>query len=286
MVLGELHLSAALDLLERSLPLALGEHDALVVPPLLQDNLPSAEALQALAVLYLHAELEGAALVICAEAVAEQRAQLRVSAALAEALDRFADLARRTFTAGQREQLFQRLFGMASTGVAGPGRPAAANHAFLGQLAGLCAALVQLADDLRQPGARGPRLATEERVRTALERLLIGLVPHAAGGLLPWAARLNAQLAAARAVIEHPELGTLLGVTGAAAVLRALTDGAAVELGVAIRRGQAGHRLLAACARLAERLRGPGRVVEPTDAIVRDAAEWLAGYGLLAGSRS
>src|SRR6476659_6418643 len=93
MLEGAFSLASTLDLLEMSLPFALASEE-LIVPPLLQNVATAPEGLQACAVLYVHAELETAAVVIAAEALAEHRLWLRAPAGLAAALQRFVELSR------------------------------------------------------------------------------------------------------------------------------------------------------------------------------------------------
>jgi hypothetical protein len=281
---GVFSLASTLDLVEQSLPFALASED-LVVPPLLPNSAPAPEALQAFAVLYVHAELETTALVTAAEALAEHRLWLRASPSLAATLERFVDLSRELPTARDRQQLLARLFGFGAGQGTGTLR-APVNHAFLGQLAALCGALVRLADEARMPGAQGPRASTQQEVRDGVQRLVLGFSSYGQGGLGLWAARLNAGLAAARAIIEHPELAPLLGVTNAKGVLRALTDGAAVDLEIAAQRADAGHRVLAACVHVAQKLRSYEPLFSPNDPVCVRAAAWLAAYGFHVGSRT
>lgn len=271
---AELLLTNALAVAEHSLPVLPGDGDALVVPPLYSDNLPATDTLQAVATLYLHAELELAAVLPCVEALAAERVNLPISPALDGLLERYLEQARRGLSRPERQALFARLFGLGGA----TSLRDAANHGFMGNLTALCAALVQIDDDVRQ--AKGPRVATEERVRSALERLLIGLVAFAYGGLGAWASSLNVLLGAALEVLRHPDLEGLVGGHGLTGVVRALTGGAAVDLTVALARAQPGHRLLLSCTRFAPRLRTPGPIAELGDPAIADAARWLAAYGL------
>jgi hypothetical protein len=115
--------------------------------------------------------------------------------------------------------------------------------------------------------------------------LVLGLSSHGLGGLALWAARLNAGLAGARAVIEHSELAPLVGATNASGALRSLTAGSAVDLETAVRRAEAGHRVLAACVHAAQGLRSFEPLFAPNDPVCARAAAWLAAYGFSVTTR-
>lgn len=234
---------------------------------------PSPQVLEAFAGLYLHAELEAAALVRAVEALAAARHQLPLSVSTAGKLERFVEVARQAPGPAEREEIFARLFGMG--GAARADR--AGNHAFLPAFATFASALVAVEDDLLRLGRVGT--TARERLRTAVVALSSMLAADTAGGLVFVVQRLNALVQAAIAVLSDPDLGTRLGARGLAQAIRALVGDAAPDAGAAVTRGRAGQRLLLSLPRL---LAAEGAVPHQDPAII-DAACWLSAHGLAGG---
>src|SRR5262245_27820953 len=95
------------------------------LPPLDEaGDLPSAQTLRALAVLYLQGELEQAGLLPVAEMLAEARAQLALrSLAAARKLENFARQMSAQYDLASRNRIFARLFGTGRAVVNGDGTP-------------------------------------------------------------------------------------------------------------------------------------------------------------------
>lgn len=248
------------------------------LPPLGPQAGLTAGTLSTIAKAYLFAELETAGLVVCADAVAEARGALRSSYGLASRIERYIELQRRCPTTLEREAFYVRWFGI--------GRHAAidepGNHGFFPRLSELCGALATLA----QAGIGAPsRSYGQERSRGALERLL-GELSLLAGGDLSMVSRIEQLASAGVAILSDPELATLLGVSGFAAVVQTLVGGVALDLALAYRRGRSGQAVLEDCGRLLSRVsaggaeRGVVAFVEPTDPAIAHAVQWLASYGL------
>jgi hypothetical protein len=241
------------------------------LPALLPDPRLTRNLLEQLAHAYLFAELESAALIVCADAVVDARASLRASHALAVKLEAYVELLRHSPSTLEREAFYVRCFGV--------GRHASlderGNHAFYPRFAELCNALGALS-------LRGQPLAlrlVQERARGSLERLLAELSLLAGSDLLV-IPRIGRLAAAAIAILSDSELAAILGAVGIQGVVSALVGGVAVDLQVAHGRGRAGQAVLQDCARLAERVRAAAAgFVEPNDPAVGHAVQWLASYG-------
>jgi hypothetical protein len=268
------HLSFLLaDALER--PMALPElgGGAWQLPPIASTGQLTPATLVTIGKGYLFAELETAALIACADAVAEARSNLRASLALASRIESYVELQRRCPTALEREAFFVRWFGL--------GRHAAiddhGNHSFFPRMSDLCGALGSLATSgIGAP----PRSFSEERSRAALERLLGELALRAGGDLLI-ISRIEALASAGVAILADPELAALIGTTGLAGVVRTLVGGVAMDLATAYQRGRSGQAVLEDCARLMPRVTSQsGAFIDPSDPAVLHAVQWLASYGI------
>ncbi len=247
------------------------------LPPLVRDGQLTAATWTSIAKAYLFAELETAGLIVCADAVAESRAQLRASQGFALRIEQHVDLRRYSPTTLEREAFFVRWFGL--------GRHAAmddhGNHGFFPRLSDLCGALATLAaSGIGAP----PRTFADERSRAALDRLA-GELALLAGGDLLVVSRIERLASSAVGILAEPELAALLGVSGFAAVVRTLVGGVAVDLAVAYRRGRSGQAVLEDCARLMSRRTGTGTFVEPGDQAITHAVQWLSSYGVGGGAR-
>lgn len=231
-----------------------------------------AAAMASIARLYLLAELENAALVTCADAVAEQRSTIRSTFALAQKLEQYAELARRSPASSLREELYARWFGLGAQA----GTPGRTNGSFLSTFSEFASAVASLAN----AGTIGasPRSFGEERARVALGRLLQGL-SLLGGSELLLVPRFEALVSSAVGVLSDADLAALLGVQGLTGVVNTLVGGVATELTLAYRRGRTGEALLRDCARLAPRTTGSARLVDAADPIVAHAVQWLASYG-------
>ena len=217
-----------------------GDPLGLNLPPLFDPGagiLPNAGALRALAALYLHAELEQSGLVLVAEALASERAVLRLNSEQAAAkLERFAEQQRDWFDRAGRLQLFARLFGLGgSTGQDG-------NHGFQQQFAQLCHVVSQIADDYRWSQTPGP--IREAALRLSARAVLFNLGSRQFGNTLLAGRKIQAQVQAAIDIVDDPDIGGLVMGRGLWDTLRKILGDQAPDLGRLLSRGQSGQRLL------------------------------------------
>src|SRR5262245_40028073 len=136
----------------RTLPQAFGlvDNDPLQLPPLLtpgREPALSAQALRAMAAMFLQSELEQACVIAVVELIAEARLRLDIASQSAmRGLEDFAQRARDSYNRTQRETIFARLFG--TGGAATAGRGADVNNDFQQVFAAFCNALASYGSNL------------------------------------------------------------------------------------------------------------------------------------------
>jgi hypothetical protein len=202
---------------------------------------PDANALRALASLYLNAELEQTGLVLVAEALAYERAGLALQSEQAVAkLERFAGQQRDWYDRTQRLQLFERLFGLGGTAVSSPTK--GANHTFQQQFGHLCHVISQTAEDYHWGQTPGP--TREATLRLAARALLFNLASRQFGNTLLAGRKIQAQMQAAIDILDDPNIGGLVRGRGLWDTLRKILGDQTPDLGRLLNRGQSGQRLL------------------------------------------
>jgi len=235
---------------------------------------PPADVLAAYAGLYLHAELEDAAVLPAVEALAEQRNALALQdRATAEKLERFARLARSFPPATDRAAIFARLFGM------GPGAMNAAQSPdeamrldFHQRLLRFATAVVRAEIDRVRLGGQ-PGLSTQAAWRAAAQDLRSLVTSMPAGSLVQWARRIHARVLQAFEVLGDAGLQRHLNArTPWEALQRVLPDDGAARRDASARRGAAGQTLLLSL--------GDASDVMPGVDAVQAAMRWLAASGI------
>lgn len=235
---------------------------------------PATDVLAAYAALYLHAELEDAAVLPAAEALAEQRNALALQdRATAEKLERFARLARDYPGPADRASIFARLFGM------GPGAMRAVQSPddglrldFQQRLLRFATAVVRAELERVRLGGQ-PGLSTQAAWRASAQDLRSLVMAMPAGSLVQWARRIHARVLQAFEILGDAGLQRQLAVrTSWEALQRLLPDEGAARRDAAARRGAAGQELL--------RSLGDASDVQPGIDAVQAALRWLAASGV------
>lgn len=272
--------------------MAHGDPLGLGLPPLLNGAtlaaLPTAAALQALAALYLHAELEQTGLILVAEGLAAERSALALRTEQAAArLEQFAEQQRQWYDRGRRMRVFARLFGLGSP-VGGE-----ENTIFQQEFARVCHGIGQMEVELRSSGK--PSARTEAALRLALRALLINLGAHQYGDTLLAGRKIQEQLRAAAAILEDPDVGALVQGRGLWDTLRKILGDRTPDLGRLLSRGQSGQRLLTWMALARPNLTqdhptdsrdGFSRLLPAGSPVFTWAATWLEATGVILPNRA
>ena len=235
---------------------------------------PAADVLAAYAALYLHAELEDAAVLPAVESLADQRYALALrDRTTAERLERFALQARDYPPAAQRATIFARLFGM------GPAALRATQSAddgvrldFQQRLMRFATAVVRAEIERVRLGGQ-PGLATQAAWRASAQDLRSVVVALPAGSLVQWARRIHARVLQAFEVLGDAGLQRELVTRTPWETLQAILppEGAA-QRDACARRGAAGQELLPSL--------GDADDVQPAPAAVQAALRWLSASGV------
>ena len=235
---------------------------------------PAADVLGAYAALYLHAELEDAAVLPAVESLADQRHSLSLrDRATAERLERFALAARDYPAAAMRATIVARLFGL------GPAALRSTQSAddgvrldFQQRLMRFATAVVRAEIERVRLGGR-PGLATQAAWRASAQDLRSVVVALPAGSLVQWARRIHARVLQAFEVLGDAGLQRELGTRTPWETLQAIlpVEGA-VQRDASARRGAAGQELL--------RSLGDADDVRPSPTAVQTALRWLSASGV------
>jgi hypothetical protein len=235
---------------------------------------PAADVLSAYAALYLHAELEDAAVLPAVESLAEQRHALTLrDRGTAERLERFALAARNFPTAAQRGTIFARLFGMGAAAVrATQSADDGVRLDFQQRLLRFATVVVRAEIERTRLGGR-PGLVTQAAWRAAAQDLQSVVAALPAGSLVQWARRIHARVLQAFEVLGDAGLQRELGTRTAWETLQAvLTPEGAARRDACARRGAAGQELL--------RSLGDGNDAQPSPVAVQAALRWLSASGI------
>lgn len=251
----------------------------LELPPLLDGAggiMPRAEALNALAALYLHAELEQTGLILVAEALVQERAGLALrSQGAAARLERFAEQQRDWYDRDRRLRLFARLFGL------GPTTGGDVNHDFQQAFGRLCQAILRVAEEYRW--AQTPRATSEAALRHAARAILINLGARQYGDTLLAGRKIQAQTQASLEMVGDPDVGALVSGRGTWDTLRKILGDQTPDLGRLLSRGQSGQRLitwLALAIRPISTDRSDAPLLPAGSPVFTWAAAWLEATGL------
>ncbi len=253
--------------------LAAGDPFAIELPAVASPQL-SAELTDVLGALYLFAELEGGGLTVVAEGLVNLRDELGAGGyALAAQLDAFALELPKLPSKRTRDLLFARLFGL------GPlaSLERADNHSFLGQLGGLCATLVRIADASRLGAAPTTRL--DAQITLLAEDLVHSLSTRAGADVVGLGRRIHALATRALRLVSDRELLGVLRVQSPSELIRVLVGPGAPDIGTSERRGRAGQQVLRWAGRSARRSSG-SPPIRPDGAVIDHAAAWLAASGV------
>jgi hypothetical protein len=235
---------------------------------------PAADVLSAYAALYLHAELEDAAVLPAVESLAEQRLTLTLrDRGTAERLERFALAARDYPSAAQRATIFARLFGMGGAALRATQSPDdGVRLDFQQRLLRFATSVVRAEIERVRLGGR-PGLATQAAWRAAAQDLQSVVAGLPAGSLVQWARRIHARVLQAFEVLGDAGLQRELATRTPWQTLQAiLTPDDAARRDAAARRGAAGQELL--------RSLGDANDVQPSPAAVQAALRWLSASGV------
>lgn len=254
-------------------------------PPLHGSTGASTQTLRLTATLYLQSELEQAGLVVAAEGLAAARDLLQARTALATKLEDYAAAmhgagASAWIDAARRGQLFARLFG-ANTAPANEGT----NRGFEQLLAQLCVALVRVQS--RSRWTPGPDYALDAGLRFAARALLLNVASRQFGVSSIVAARIDQQVRRSIALLDDPELASIVGVRGVWAVTRWLLGDHAPDSGRHAARAAAGQTLLmwlATAAPAIDNERATTPIVPRDPSVLSAAARWMVASGFAAPS--
>lgn len=223
-----------------------------------------AATMDALAGLYLIAQLEQTGMIRSAEILAAERMSLDVrSIEAAEQLDAYTRAAQRWYDERARSDLYARVFGI------GPGaRDAAlANTAFRPTLMELCA---QLADwggvaSIDRP----PALGRTRLVAQAARRLRSNLAPRQHGNTIVAARTIAEQVRASHDLLQSPGIIALASGRTMWDVVRALWGANAPDIDRLVTDGRSGQRVIAWAGSEA------ADAGEPSDDVLDAATLWL-----------
>jgi len=186
------------------------------VPPLVEAGTTDidAAALDALAGLYLMAELEQTGLLVAAEVLIANRASLDLtSVEAAELLEELAQASRDWLPATARRQLFARVFGTAADG------SSLVNRDFPQILSDLCSAIA--AYDQAETWNRPPPSYLRSQLTRAVDRLRSNLALRQYGNTLVVGKRIADQVRRSVELISHPGVVQLVRGRSAWDVVRA-----------------------------------------------------------------
>jgi hypothetical protein len=237
--------------------------------------------LETLAALYLQAELEDAAVIPVAEALADEAGTLQVrDTDAAVKLDDFAAKMRSGwYDRRRRAAIFARVFGMGAASTEEP--PGLVNDSFPTQLATFAQAIVGIENEASWQGRLGGRATAH--LELAAQGLLDSLGRRAFANALIAARTIQEQLAAALAILGHKGVMPLFRARTAWDVIRNILGPDTPDLARIVGRGQSGLRLLGWLAANLGAVGQPGalaQALQATPSVSVWAGSWLAHSGL------
>lgn len=258
------------------------------LPPLVDSSTgatPSNTGLRTLATLYLQAELEQTGMIRAANALVDARNSLNVrSEQTAKTLDDYYRKRSDWYDTYSRDLLFARLFGIGPAATHDLGTEV--NRTFTQHIAMLCLVLVRYGGDY-DFGQR-PDAMREASLRNAITNVLFNLGARQFGNTLYAGRRIHEQLQSSIALLNDPEIGSLFGVRGLWATLRAILGSQAPDIGRLASCGQSGQRLLNWLADVLPELnvQRTQPLLGKASPVYRWAAIWLQATGIKTGQEA